>query len=90
MFFVGIIMTTHSGAPIMATKCSVDTAGIEKAKRQRGSLTLEVQIRNFEEERTGRRYVCHKLKLGLAQSTVWTVLKNWEGHHLIEYVASER
>ena len=32
VFFVDTIITTHSGAPIMAIKRSADTAGVEKGK----------------------------------------------------------
>ena len=47
VFFVDIFITMHSDAPIMATKCSVDTAGVEKAKQKRSSLTLEVELDIF-------------------------------------------
>ena len=44
MFFVDTIILTHSDLPIMGTKRSADTARIEKAKRNRSSLTLEVKF----------------------------------------------
>ena len=44
VFFVDIIIIMHSDAPIMATKHCTDTAGIDKAKQKRISLTLEVKL----------------------------------------------
>ena len=44
VFFVDIIIMMHSDTLIMATKCSADTAVVEKAKRKRSILTLEVKI----------------------------------------------
>ena len=44
VFFVDIISMTHSDSPIMATKRSADSAGVERAKRKSSSLTLDVKL----------------------------------------------
>ena len=55
MAFVDIVITTYSDAPIMATKRSAHTAGVEKAKRKRNSLTLEVKLNILKRKEQGVR-----------------------------------
>ena len=62
----------------MAPKRSADTAGGEKAKRKRKSLALEVKLDILKRKEQGEGTSAIGRKLGLAQSTVWTVLKNGE------------
>ena len=54
VFFVDI--TAHSDALIIATKCSADTAGVEKAKQKNSNLTLKVKLDIFQ--RCRRQCVC--------------------------------
>ena len=61
-----VIITTYSDTPIIATKCSADTAGIEKAK-QKSSLTLEVKLDILKRKEQGEGTSAVSLNLGLAQ-----------------------
>ncbi|MPC54145.1 hypothetical protein E2C01_048052 [Portunus trituberculatus] len=62
----------------MAPKHSADTAGVEKAKQRRSSLTLEEKLDILKRKEQGEGMSAIIQNLGLAQLTVWTVLKNHE------------
>ena len=51
---------------------------------------MEVKLDILKRKEQGEGTSAISRNLGLAQLTVWTVLKNRERHHVIEYVASER
>ncbi|MPC17303.1 putative inorganic phosphate cotransporter [Portunus trituberculatus] len=84
-FFLGTMATNFPGgraaeyldsdAPIMAPKYSADTAGVEKAKQKRSSLTLEVKLDILKRKEQGEGTSTISRNLGPAQPTVWMVLR---------------
>ncbi|MPC99344.1 CENPB DNA-binding domain-containing protein 1 [Portunus trituberculatus] len=62
----------------MATKRSANTAGVDKAKRKRSSLILEVKLDILKRKQQEEGTSAIGRNLGVAQSRVWTVLKNHE------------